>query len=262
MIETVDVVITTFNETERLFRAVESVKGQTSPVNKIWIVDDGSEPQVVRQIMETYFDDAQVELIPLKHQGIPGASRKVGISRSSASWIAFLDADDYWHESKIKKQLLVAANNDAKLVFTNALKVGEETGAVYFPIKNFRQKLYPHHMIRVNYVINSSVLVRRDVLLEIELYADLANVRAVEDYATWLRISLSYAFFGLAEPLTFYTVSASSLSHDADIDRRPFALVDFLTWSKSKRSPRLSVRLQHIIFRARVLFQLVRETLL
>jgi glycosyltransferase involved in cell wall biosynthesis len=262
MLKDVDAVITNFNQTELLFRAVDSVKKQTSPVNKIWIVDDGSEPQVVNQITEKYVDDAQVELLALKHRGIPGVSRKAGVSKSSASWIAFLDSDDYWHESKIEKQLLVAANNDAEFVFTNALKVGIETPTVYFPIQNFRQKLYPRQMIRVNYVINSSVLVRRSLLLEVDLYADLANVRAVEDYATWLRISLTTKFFGLAEPLTFFTVSKSSLSHESHIDLRPFALLDFLTWSKSKRLPQRRERVKHIIFRGRVLIQLVRETLL
>jgi glycosyltransferase involved in cell wall biosynthesis len=262
MIETVDVIITTFNETDLLFRAVSSAKEQTYPINKIWIVDDGSEPQVVRKINEAYKSDSQVELVALEHSGVPGASRKVGVSRSSASWIAFLDADDYWNETKIEKQLLVADNRSAKFVYTNALKVGSESLGVYFPLDNFRQKLKPHHMIRVNYVINSSVMVRRELLLEVDLYADLANVRAVEDYATWLRISMNNSFFGLAEPLTFYTVSESSLSRESHIDRRPFALVDFLAWSKSKRAERLSDRFRHMSFRAGILLQLMRETLL
>lgn len=262
MIETVDVIITTYNETDLLFRAVSSAKEQTYPINKIWIIDDGSQPEVVKRIKEAYNSDAQVGLVTLEHSGVPGASRKVGVSRSSASWIAFLDADDYWNETKIEKQLLLANSRNAKLVYTNALKVGGESSGVYFPLHNFRQKLQPHHMIRVNYVINSSVLVRREVLFEVDLYADLANVRAVEDYATWLRISMSNSFYGIAEPLTFYTVSASSLSRESQIDRRPFALIDFLAWSKSKRMERLSDRFRHMSFRAGILFQLMRETLL
>ncbi len=262
MIDAVDVVITTFNETTRLFRAVSSVKNQTSPINKIWIVDDGSATSMIDQISSTYQDDPQVELVFLNHSGVPGVSRKAGISRSSAPWIAFLDADDYWHETKIEQQLLVAEKYQAKLVYTNAALVGAGVPGVYFPIENFKYKLFFRDMIKVNYVINSSVLVRRDELQDANLYADLANLRAVEDYATWLRVSFSTAFYGLVEPLTFYTVSESSLSRETPIDRRVFALVDFLIWSKAVNVSQFALRIKHYVFRARVLFQLFREKLL
>ena len=258
----VDVVITTFNETTRLFRAVSSVKNQTSPINKIWIVDDGSENQLASQISATYTGDPQVELVFLRHSGIPGNARKIGVSKSSASWIAFLDADDYWHESKIEQQLLVATKHDAKFVYTNAVKVGLGESSLYFPTDNFMFKILPHQIIKENYVINSSVLVKREVLLEVDMYADLANVRAVEDYATWLRISLGTALYGIAEPLTFYTVSESSLSRETSVDRRAFALTDFLIWSKSKKTQRLGNKINHLVYRFRVLLQLCKEKLL
>jgi glycosyltransferase involved in cell wall biosynthesis len=257
--ETVDVVITTFNETTRLFRAVASAKSQTLPVQKIWVIDDGSDPRVVEQIGTAFRDDPQVEIVSLGHSGIPGISRKSGISRSSADWIAFLDADDYWHESKIMKQLSLAGEYKATLVYTNALKVGAGVSGTYFSSQQFREKLLPRHMIKENCLINSSVLVRRSKLIEIDLYADLANVRAVEDYATWLRLSATLSFSGLSEPLTFYTISESSLSREVVVDRRPFALVDFLSWSKNRKHDRLISRVKFFLFRTRVLFQLLRE---
>jgi glycosyltransferase involved in cell wall biosynthesis len=259
--EKVDVVIPTFNETSRLFRAVESAKNQTSRVNKIWIVDDGSENSVLDEIKLVFKFDNQVELVPLGHSGTPGISRKEGILRSSADWIAFLDADDYWHPEKIEKQLNEARKFSAQLVFTNAFKTKDGYLESFFHKTNFRKKVKFRHMVRENRLVNSSVLVKRSYLHLVNVYADLTNVRAVEDYATWLRLSSVITFVGLADELTYYSVSSSSLSKETKIDKRLFALADFLIWSKNNKSRNLSFCFRAFMSRTMVCYQLFRETI-
>jgi teichuronic acid biosynthesis glycosyltransferase TuaG len=260
--EVVDVVITTFNETSRLFRAVTSVKKQSFKVNKIWIVDDGSTDSVVEEMRSTFNKDVEVELVLLEHSGTPGISRKTGVLKSSAEWIAFLDADDYWHPEKIEKQLKEASACDGHFVFTNAYKIRDHSLESYFPKISFRRNLKFRHMIKENKIVNSSVLVRRRYLHLVDIYADLINVRAVEDYATWLRLSSITQFVGLSEELTYYSVSGDSLSRESNIDKRLFALVDFLIWSLKHKSITASTGIRQLICRVLVACQIVRETLI
>lgn len=234
MIE-VDVVIPSYNETERLVRAIRSVKAQTHPVSRIWVIDDGSNSAVVNELKEALNGDDQVEAVFLPHSGAPGISRHWAITRSTADWIAFLDSDDSWHPKKLEVQLALVTKVGALATFTNALRIYEGQSRPFFPETGFKQTLGFGDFINSNPVINSSVMVSREELMRVGGYCDSRNARAVEDYATWLRISASSSFVGCPEPLTFYSVSPAGLSH-AGPDRRTHALVDFLTWSRERSS--------------------------
>jgi glycosyltransferase involved in cell wall biosynthesis len=258
----VDAVIPTFQETTRLFRAVESVKNQTYPVSKIWVIDDGSDKAVVDQIHSMFNADTQVFFRSLPHSGIPGKLREWAISQSTAEWIAFLDADDYWDKQKIEIQMELATRTKAEAVFSNALKVSDVDLGEYFPRDDFKTVLEFRDLVSDNKLINSSVVVAREKLLSIGTYCSSHNVRAVEDYATWLRVSTTTKFVGTAEPLTFYQISPGGLSRESHPDRRIFALSDFLLWRKERSALKSEFGLGHTWQRLRVLAQLIREFLL
>jgi hypothetical protein len=75
------------------------------------------------------------------------------------------------------------------------------------------------------------------------LYAISPRVRAVEDYATWLRIATECSFHGIDEPLTFYNDSGLSIRSSDIEDPRLHALCDFLVWSKGdSRSTNREIR--------------------
>jgi glycosyltransferase involved in cell wall biosynthesis len=255
----IDVVIPTYNETTNLFRAVKSVKDQTFRVDKIWIIDDGSEESIVNTLKSAFEGDCQIEILTLSHSGAPGLSRKHAISKSSAEWIAFLDADDYWEKTKIERQMECAREFRADFVYTNALQIGDGETKPYFSSADFESKISFHQLLRQNKVINSSVLVRRETLEHVGGYAHMLNVRAVEDYATWLRISSKKNLYGLEEQLTVYQVSPKSLSREAVPDRRLFALTDFLVWCANQNSRGAGERLRLFSLRVLTLLQMIRE---
>lgn len=257
---TVDVVIPTFMESERLFRAVDSVKRQTHTVQKIFVVDDGSGQEIATQLRARFDSDPQIALLELGHSGVPGLLRREAILASSSEWIAFLDADDYWHEEKLERQLSISRRTGAQALFTNAQCFGD-LSSTYFSVDKFKERLTFNDLVRSNYLINSSVLVKRDLLIAADNYACSANVRAVEDYATWLRIASLTKFEGSAEALTFYSVSGGSLSKLGPRGMRAFALTDYLIWNNQNFSlwpPRISPLWRSL----KVIFEFTRETLL
>lgn len=232
---TVDVVIPTYAETERLFRAIESALAQDFPVHKVIVVDDGSSAEVRDRISSRYRTNNRVQLVFANHLGHPGQVRNIGIHQSTAEWIALLDADDYWEPDKLRRQLELAQKTNAELVYTDAFNVSEQSEIIEKRTSKLPEKINLRGLVLSNHLINSSVLVRRDVLKNAGNFVESPNVLGVEDYATWLRISLNCKLFGLDEPLVHYTVSETSLSRRRDGKTRLDALENFLEWLDTNR---------------------------
>jgi len=237
--QTIDVVIPTYSETERLFRAIESALDQSRPAQKVIVVDDGSPAEVRNVISKMYSKNERVQLVFADHIGHPGRVRNLGVSESNADWIALLDADDYWERGKLQKQLDLAQETNADLIYTNSVNISEKSLLVDRRKGSLPKKLNPRGLILSNHLINSSVLVRREVLKKAGNFVESPRVLAVEDYATWLRISLNCKLVGLDEPLVYYTVSETSLSRRRDGRTRVDALEDFLDWLNTN-NPHLS----------------------
>ena len=230
----VDVVIPTFNETTNLVRAINSVKDQSSKVNRIIVIDDGSKEEVTKFLSEEYKSDSLVELILKQHSGLPGVSRNLGIGLSTADWIAFLDADDYWDPRKLEVQLELARSRSSDFVFSNATMIDGQNQSPYFEQGSFASTIGLRELLKSNSVINSSVLIRRNLLEQIGPYPESPKVRGVEDYATWLRASTIIKLHGTSDCLVYYQVSPTSLSRVEKSITRTDAQRDFESWLKAK----------------------------
>jgi teichuronic acid biosynthesis glycosyltransferase TuaG len=226
----IDVIIPTYNSNKFLERAIDTSLSQTHPVNKIIIVDDGSSEESQKQLRELEKKHNMVEIVFNRHTGLPGVGRHIGILKSAAEWIAFLDSDDFWAPEKIEKQLQVAHELGSDLIYTNAYKVKAGLVPEIFH-SSLPKTLTIKNLLRTNWIINSSVLVKRQVFDTNLVYAISPRVRAVEDYATWLRLATKYRFDGIDEPLTFYTDSDVSIRSSDTDDPRLHALCDFLVWN-------------------------------
>ena len=228
---TVDAIIPTYNQTNLLYEAVASCKNQTHKLNRIIIVDDGSDREVVQDNLKKFRCDDQVFYIQNEHTGIPGIGRRIGLDVSTSTWVAFLDSDDHWSNLKIQRQLEVATSSKADLVFSNANKFGDSEGEFHqeMPIiLGFKE------LVKTNWIVNSSVVVKREIL-SMTGYADSVRVRAIEDYATWLRVASVGKLVGINERLTNYRVTDGTIrSHDAE-DPRIHAFADYLMWAQSAR---------------------------
>jgi glycosyltransferase involved in cell wall biosynthesis len=113
----VSVIIPTFNREQRLKRAVESALAQTHTNLEIIVIDDASEVSPAPILDE--MGDQRVSLIILGQNSGASAARNAGIAKATGSYIAFLDDDDLWEQTKIEKQLEVFD------------RVGSDVGMVY-----------------------------------------------------------------------------------------------------------------------------------
>jgi glycosyltransferase involved in cell wall biosynthesis len=110
----VSVIVPTYNCTELLPQALGSVLGQGLPPGdlELIVVDDGSIDDVAEALAP--FDGA-VTLLRQANAG-PAAARNRGVAASHGTYVAFLDADDYWLPGCLAAMLAVAARNAPALV--------------------------------------------------------------------------------------------------------------------------------------------------
>src|SRR5258708_3011686 len=100
----VTVLIPTYNYGRFVADAVESALRQRHAPLEIIVVDDGSTDNTF-ELLAPY-----AEPIRYSWRTNPGLShaRNTGIRAANGEWIAFLDADDTWHEDKLLLQMQCA----------------------------------------------------------------------------------------------------------------------------------------------------------
>lgn len=239
----IDVVIPTYNCRELLIRAVDSALKQSLEVNRIIVMDDGSDKTTIDFMKEHLGSLSKVEIYYNEHSGLPGKLRGSGVKKSQAKWIAFLDSDDWWEPSKLEKQLNVAQKEKIELVCTNA-EIWE-SGVSKGNLLNLESgSISIEHLINDNSVINSSVLVNRLTLLKCDEYASDFQTRGIEDYCMWLRFLSFGQIFFIEEKLVNYSIQPLSISRSFENNPRPYALIDYYRWSRDRKSLKWKIKKQ------------------
>ena len=238
----VSVIIPTYNRREKTVRAIKSCLTQTHRNIQIVVVDDGGDSEEFNKLKLEFSNEPRIEFFSTPHSGHPGKVRNFGFQKSSGSWIAFLDSDDYWEPTKLKRQLELATNTGARALCSNAHVMGEMQCLLDF---SKSATFCTNDLLTKNSIINSSVLVERTVIESVGGFVQKANVVGAEDYATWLRISTITNWHYLSECLIHYDLkSEDSLRFDEDLSQlfsRIYAYLDFIEWEKVKKGNSLKL---------------------
>ncbi len=94
------VIIPMFNAIGSLAATVASVLDQSDPDFELIIVDDGSADNSLAVALAMAAFDARIRVVSQDNAG-PAAARNLGVELARGALLAFLDADDIWHEDKL-----------------------------------------------------------------------------------------------------------------------------------------------------------------
>lgn len=204
----VSIVIPMHNAAAILPRTLDSLKQQTFCTFEVIMVDDYSTDQT-REVAEQYLVDRRFRLICLPRNGGVANARNEGIEHAKGDYLCFLDADDWWHESKLEIQVSAMVTNAWDLSYMEYLRVQEGTNRKLSRVippatLDFRQ------LLKSNYIGNLTAMIRRQAIGDIRF-----SKAGHEDYIFWLAIlKKGVAAYRVPtdQPLCFYLVRQGSLS--------------------------------------------------
>jgi glycosyltransferase involved in cell wall biosynthesis len=211
----VTVVIPTYNTSlDRLEKSVQSVLAQTHSDLEIIVVDDGSYRPFSG--LNSELVDRRIRWRTLKKNYGVAAARNIGISMSIGEYLAFLDAGDWWENTKIEKQLkLFELNKELSFVYNDIVKV--YPGGNRLIVKSVcRGWLYKELLVGQPIKGScSSVLAKSSFVKQLGGFYDKEDLP--EDRELWLRLSKLGEVDFVPEPLTYLeTFNRFSRSSKAD----------------------------------------------
>ncbi len=202
----ISVVIPAYNCKETIGTAIDSALKQ-DVLLEILVIDDGSEDGL-DAVMQEYQQDDRIRYVKNEKNIGPSATRNRGVQLAKGEYIAFLDADDYWVENKLSRQLCLMQQTHTVLCSTGRELITHEGDSMGREIV-VKEEITYQDMLHQNWINNSSVLVKREVLLEFPMESDDVH----EDYLLWLKVLKKYGTVcAINEPLLKYRMSKNSKS--------------------------------------------------
>lgn len=202
----VSVIIPSFNGEKFIEKAINSVLIQQVPLELI-IIDDASCDHT-RAIIEKYLSDSRVRYFRNDFNMGVAESRNRGVSLSRGEYIAFLDSDDWWDDSKLKKQLSLI-EREGKVICSTARELVDIEGNSIGKIIPVKPEISYKMLLNHNSINCSSVLIKKRVAEEFPMKHEDVH----EDYFTWLRVLQKYdSACAINEPLLKYRVSDAGKS--------------------------------------------------
>lgn len=213
----VSAVIPTFNRGHCLLRAINSVLAQTTPVDEIIVVDDGSDDKTYDLLVKNELLDIRGQLPNIRYlyqenKGV-SAARNLGIKEAENEYIALLDSDDAWAETKIERQALKLEKKNFSCRITHTEEIWLKDGQRINPKKKHKKSggFIFEKCLPLCCISPSSVLLHRTLFNDYGFFDE--KLPACEDYDMWLRLCAFEEVLFVEEALTIkYGGHADQLS--------------------------------------------------
>src|SRR6185312_16003493 len=193
---TVSVIIPCFNAGEFLRKAVTSVVAQEGGFDslEILIVDDRSTDPLTRELLQGYGSRDGVTVVPNQRTRGAAGARNTGLAHASARWVAFLDADDWWHPESLARRF------DALAAFPEASWIGGDFCDVGDGAPGNCKGRFELHLASYPFLKDAYEPRRRPLLLSDPLRSFLIGIPTNTD-ATMVRREVLQRLGGFAETL-------------------------------------------------------------
>lgn len=206
----VSIVIPVFNAERFIKDTIDSILNQTYTNWELILVNDCSSDNSVKIIQEYLKKDKRIKLIENRKNSKAAITRNNGIKAANGKYICFIDADDFWDKSKLKKQIDFIKTKRCAFSFTGyefTDEFGNTNGKkVYVP-----EKISYNQALKNTTIWTSTVMFDMTKLSKEDIY--MPNLSRGQDTATWWKVlkKIDYAY-GLNEILSFYRRSNCTLS--------------------------------------------------
>lgn len=213
----ITVLLPVYNGAADVEQAVLSILAQTYTDFELLIINDGSKDNSAEILARLH--DPRIRLVHQENMGL-AATLNRGIALARGRYIARQDQDDLSLPTRLDKQwAYLESNPDCALLGTRAeIWVGDTRSDRMHdhPIE------YGHilfDMLFDNPFVHSSIMMRRDAVVQIGSYSTDPSRQPPEDYELWSRLARRFKVANLPDRLLVYREVAQSMSRAT---RNPF----------------------------------------
>ena len=205
--EKVSIIVPMYNAEKFIGKTIESVLSQTYKNWEMLIMNDVSTDNSLAVVSEFAKKDDRINVVNTKKNMGVVKGRNHLIDLANGKYIAFLDADDYWHSQKLEKQIQFMKEKNAGISCTEYTRVKENGEKINEVV--IKSEISYTDMLKNNYL--GCLTVMYDVEKVGKRY--FKELEKNEDYVLWLEIVKDVkTIYGLKENLAYYRVLDNSRS--------------------------------------------------
>lgn len=179
----VTVITPAYNAKKHIAEAIKSVQNQTFDNWELIIIDDCSEDSTCEVVKELMAKDDRIRLIENYTNLGAAESRNRGLDAAKGTYIALLDADDIWYPNKLEKQIELAEDEEADIVYSSYDIIDGEGNKVKSTYVVPETVTY-EGLLKENVIGCSAAVIRRETAKKYRFGSDFY----LEDYVLWLDI--------------------------------------------------------------------------
>ena len=204
----VTVIMPSYNVAPYIEGSVRSVIAQTFADWELLIIDDCSKDNSYDIACELAASDARIRVLKNEKNSGVSKTRNYGISQARGRFVALLDSDDQWCETKLEKQLALLEKKKAQICYTSYAMQSDRGEKVHNDYivpdeTNYRK------MLLTNVIGCSTVILPADIAKKHPFDETYYH----EDYVLWLDLMREGCkAVGCPEVLVKYCVRSDSRS--------------------------------------------------
>jgi glycosyltransferase involved in cell wall biosynthesis len=251
------VIIPLYNKAAYVRNTIESVLTQTLADFEIIVIDDGSTDNGADIINS--INDSRIRLVRQKNAGV-SAARNHGIQQANAEWVAFLDADDWYHPQYLETlHQLICQHPSVSVVATQYKSINHAPGKIIdsWPVSPMTAEVelirnLPSRWLKETAFFTSSVAVRLSLLKTMQPCFPEGESTG-EDLDLWFRLAeVSPIALCKAHLVARMWVSDGlSVTHKAQIEP-PFLLRMVQRARSSSMQPQLAISTLRFVDEVRI----------
>jgi glycosyltransferase involved in cell wall biosynthesis len=250
----ISVVMPSFNHDAWIGHAIDSVLKQTYKNLELLIIDNHSS-DLTENVVRNFKDD-RICFIKVNNNDSIAYSRNVGIELGRGEWVAFLDSDDVWNLDKLER-CSKSFQNNVDFIYHD-LKVVSETGRPprvrKIASRKLKAPIFSDLIVSGNPIATSSVVVRSEIIRKVGGMNEDIQLRGVEDYNTWIKISrVTDRFKVINRSLGIYRIHQKNLSLSSDVTRVRNAINEFYPYLDKWQIIKLEANLSYALNREKYL---------
>lgn len=223
----ISIIIPTYNVAPYIGKAIQSALTQTGVTTEILMIDDKSTDDTVS--IARAINDPRVRIIELPQNGGPSVARNKGLEFAKGEWIAILDGDDAFEESRLAQLLNDARVSQADIIVDNLniYREDDQSLSPMFSSPEFRSPTIINltHFIRGNqlflggYTLGYLKPLFKASFLRLHNLSYSTDIRIGEDYLLMAECLAKGAKCVTCPQSGYrYTVRANSISHRLNLD--------------------------------------------